>query len=233
MSLHSLFQSMATAKTETDLRYKLMDNLGQCFRVQRWGIYIGDENNNLISSDVHGVSDRFIERYQQIGRAIDPVLKYVEEFHAPAHEELVLPQGTWKQSQLYQRCCVEGSHEHIMTEPIISSGKLIGTINFARVGISSPFNFQDLCNLSAVCLHLSVCLVNLRCPPKFRSDQYLKLLTEREAQIATLVAHGLTNAEIGKELWISQNTVKQALKKMFRKLEVSSRITMVEKLRNY
>ena len=232
MSLHFLFQLMATAKTEADLRYKLMDNLSQCFGVQRWGIYLGDENNTLISSDVRGVSDRFIERYQQVGRAVDPVLKYVEEHHAPAHEELVLPQGKWKQSQLYRRCCVEGGHEHIMTGPIIGNGKLIGTINFARVGISSAFNAQDLSNLSAVSLHLSSCLANLRSQSELQSHQYFELLTKREIQIAYLVAKGLTNAEIGKELWISHNTVKQALKKMFQKLEVSSRITMVEKLRN-
>lgn len=232
MTLHFLFESMATAKTEAELRFKLMDHLGQCFGVQRWGIYLGDEEGNLINCDVQGVNDSFIERYQKIGKSVDPVLKYVSDYHAPAHEELVLPKGTWKQSQLYQRCCVEGNHEHIMTGPIISQGKLIGTINLARVGISSAFNFQDLSNLSGVCLHLSAYLANFGSPSLFRRDRYLKLLTEREIEIAELVARGLTNAEIGKELWISHNTVKQALKKMFRKLEVYSRITMVEKLRN-
>ncbi len=56
------------------------------------------------------------------------------------------------------------------------------------------------------------------------------LLTQREIQIAELVACGLTNAEIGRKLWISQNTVKQALKKMFLKLGVASRTEMVAKL---
>ena len=57
-------------------------------------------------------------------------------------------------------------------------------------------------------------------------------MTEREVQIAGLVAKGLTNADIGRELWISHNTVKQALKKMFRKLEVNSRIEMAMRLQN-
>ena len=233
MSLHLLFQSMATAQTEVDLRYRLMDDLGQYFNVQRWGIYLVDEANNLISSDTKGVSDRFVETYQAIGKSVDPVLKYVREYHAPAHEELVLPKGTWKQSQLYQRCCVEGNHEHIMTGPIVGDGKLIGTVNFARVGSSSAFNFQDLSNLTAVCLHLSACMANLRSQFSLQLNDYSKLLTKREIQIAELVACGLTNAEIGKELWISHNTVKQALKKMFRKLKVSSRIMMIEKLRTH
>lgn len=52
-------------------------------------------------------------------------------------------------------------------------------------------------------------------------------LTSRELQIADLVAKGPTNAEIGAALWITENSVKQALKRMFRKLEVSSRAEMV------
>ena len=230
MNLHSLFHKIATASSETKLRFSLMDNLNKYFDVQRWGIYLVDEENNLISSDAYGVSDSFIETYQQIGQAVDPVLKYVREYHAPAHEELVLPQGTWKQSQLYQRCCIQGRHEHIMTGPIVGKGNLIGTINFARVANTSAFNTLDLNNLSAVCLHVSTCLVNLRSRSFFQANSLITLLTQREIQIAKLVARGLTNSEIGKELWISQNTVKQALKRMFQKLEVSSRTEMVAKL---
>lgn len=44
------------------------------------------------------------------------------------------------------------------------------------------------------------------------------------------VALGRTNAEVGNELWITKNSVKQALKRMFRKLEVSSRTEMVAQL---
>jgi len=55
-------------------------------------------------------------------------------------------------------------------------------------------------------------------------------LAPREIQIAELVAQGLTNAQIGATLWITENSVKQALKRMFRKLEVSSRAEMVAQL---
>lgn len=230
MTLHSFFHQLATASSETELRFSLMDNLSQYFCVQRWGIYLLDRENNLISSDVYGVSDSFIETYQQIGQAVDPVLKYVREYHVPAHEELVLSPGTWKQSQLYQRCCIQGRHEHIMTGPIVGKGNLIGTINFARVGNTTAFNSKDLSKLSAICLHVSACLANLRSSPIFQPNSQTMLLTKREIQIAKLVARGLTNTEIGRELWISSNTVKQALKRMFQKLEVSSRTEMVVKL---
>ena len=230
-SLISLFHSLANADTELDLRHQFMDAIALHFKVQKWGIYLVDEQNNLLSCDLHGVSDAFVERYQQYGKTVDPVMKYVMEYHAPCHEELVLPQGQWKQSDLYLRCCGIYDHEHIMTGGIVGRGKLIGTIHFARLANTPAFNTHDLLKLSAVCNHFSVCLADLRNQPNLVNQQSYNL-TQRELEIANLVARGLTNTEIGKELWISVNTVKKALKKIFIKLEIHSRTEMVVKLKD-
>jgi DNA-binding CsgD family transcriptional regulator len=66
-------------------------------------------------------------------------------------------------------------------------------------------------------------------PTRFNS-LLVNRLTKRELEIAELVAQGRTNAEIGAALWIKEDSVKQALKRMFRKLEVSSRAEMVARL---
>jgi DNA-binding CsgD family transcriptional regulator len=231
-SLHPLFKAIATAPSEQALRLSLMDGVSQYFGVQRWGMYLMDEKNRLAGFDVVGVSDDFVERYEKIGRAVDPVFQYVMENHAPAHEELVLPIGGWKQSDLYQKCCSEYDHEHIMTGPIVGGGQLIGTIHFARVGDTPAFISSDLANLGAVCTHLSACLAALRIQSSGSPSLIFKQLTPREIQIANLVAKGLTNTEIGAELWITQNSVKQALKRMFQKLDVTARTEMVAKLRD-
>ncbi|GAX43944.1 response regulator receiver domain protein [Tolypothrix sp. NIES-4075] len=104
--------------------------------MQRWGIYLLEEHENLASVDVqaltsnkissrhnkrcpypqpiisihgwifyfldlpYGVKDVFV-----VGRAVAPVMHYVLERHASAHEELVLPPGGWKQCELYKNCC--------------------------------------------------------------------------------------------------------------------------------
>ncbi len=119
-----------------------------------------------------------------------------------------------------------------MTGPIVGDGRLIGTVNFARVGHTPAFNTLDVARLGAVCSHFSTRLATLRRSPTVVTDSRCQRLTPREVQIAHLVAQGLTNAAIGAELWITQNSVKQALKRMFRKLEVSARTELVAVLRD-
>lgn len=223
---------MAKASSEQELRLHLMDGVGELFGVQRWGIYLLDEQLQLAEVDVYGVPnvEAFVERYEQVGRAVDPVMHYVMEHHAPAHEAMVLPPGGWKQCELYQRCCASYDHEHIMTGPIVGGGRLVGSVHFARVGETPAFTAQDLAVLSALCAHLSACLAGLRTTSTQLPGQFANSLTPRERQIAQLVAQGFTNTEIGEHLWVTTHAVKQALKRMYHKLQVSSRAEMVAHL---
>jgi DNA-binding CsgD family transcriptional regulator len=58
----------------------------------------------------------------------------------------------------------------------------------------------------------------------------VKCLTPRELEIADLVAQGKRTSDISATLGITQNSVKQALKRMFIKLNVSTRAEMVAQL---
>ncbi len=51
----------------------------------------------------------------------------------------------------------------------------------------------------------------------------LSKLTRAEKQVAELAGRGLTNREIGEELYISEATVKKHMSNIFEKLEIESR----------
>ena len=152
--------------------------------------------------------------------------RYIAERHTPVHEGLVTTPRAWK------LICPRPDHWHVMAGPIIERGQLVGSIGCTREKSMTAFNTQNLADLSAICLHLSVWTATVRFATLKHQNQLFSTdrLTSREAQIADLVALGRTNAEIGHELWITENSVKQALKRMFRKLGVSSRMEMVAQL---
>ena len=55
------------------------------------------------------------------------------------------------------------------------------------------------------------------------------LLTERETELVTLIARGLSNKEIAGRIFVSENTVKKHLNNVYTKLDVTRRTQAVLK----
>ena len=230
-SLQSLFQAIAQAQDEAELKQPIMAMLGEYFVATRWGLSFLDQLPT-VDANTPGML--------RLALSLDynPVLRYLVQRHAVVHEEMVLPPGVW------QTICPRPDHGHVMLGPVVSRSQLVGGIAFTRHRDTPAFSAENLADLSALCLHLSTRLAELRAASQIpqgaqsvgglsrdlKASPGEKRLTPREGQIAELVAQGLTNAQIGTALWITEHSVKQALKRMFRKLEVSSRAELVAKL---
>jgi DNA-binding CsgD family transcriptional regulator len=212
-SLQLLFAAIDSVKDERDLKPDVTSKLGEHFAANRSGVFFFDRASQ----------DPRLQKILKVALSIElnPIARYLTEHHAPVHEGLVTSPKVWNM------ICPRPDHWHVMAGPIVDRGQLIGTVGCTRDKSMPAFDTQNLADLSGICLHLSIWATTQRStPPSFKS----RLLTVRELQIVELVALGHTNAEIGAALWITENSVKQALKRMFRKLEVSSRAEMVAHL---
>lgn len=226
--LQVLFQAIDRAANEDELRSQVAPKMGEYFAATRSGIFFFDQAV-LANSNLSASLKKAIEVALSTER--NPVARYVAERHAPVHEGLVTSPKAWR------LICPRPDHWHVMAGPIISGGKLIGSIGCTRKKSQVAFDSQDLTDASAVCLHLSVWATVARSQLQSAGREFASnaavltaRLTAREREIAELVALGKKNAEVGAELWITENSVKQALKKIFRKLEVSSRTEMAMQL---
>ena len=63
--------------------------------------------------------------------------------------------------------------------------------------------------------------------PRPAPPRQLDELTERELDVFRLIARGLSNAEIGKELYISDTTVKTHITHILQKLDLRDRVQAV------
>ena len=72
-NLPEILQMLATATTEQDLRLRFMDTMGEYFQVPRWGIYLMGDEKHSEQVNVQGIPNAYVELYQAVGRALDPL----------------------------------------------------------------------------------------------------------------------------------------------------------------
>ena len=78
-------------------------------------------------------------------------------------------------------------------------------------------------------MHVSSCLAIFNNPQIQDACSSKVYLTPREKEIINLVAKGYTNARIAQTLWIQEDSVKKALKRLFQKQQVRNRAELVAK----
>ena len=125
------------------MRSHIAPKIGEYFAVKRSGIFFFDQlplaNSNL-------------QKILNVALSIEhnPVARYLVERHVPVHEALVTSPLAWT------IICPRPDHWHVMAGPIVNRGQLVGIVGCTREKSMPAFDTQNLADLSAVCLHLSV-----------------------------------------------------------------------------
>lgn len=206
-------------------RDAMMDLLAGIGWGSAWGVYALDRGGEPLDVAVHGLPDGFVDRYEEVGRRLDPVRRAVVELSAPVHNLVGLTVRQWHQEPLYQHVSAPHGLEHFLTMPILDEDGIALTIHVGRGPTQRPFEQRDLLRAAALATRLS--LLHARVRARWSGPR----LTERELEVAQMVAKGLTNREAARCLAISSNTIKATLKRVFAKLQVDSRTEMAWRLR--
>jgi DNA-binding CsgD family transcriptional regulator len=214
---------IATARNEVEMRDLFIRDAGKFFMAKGWGFDRLDVNSEVISADFRGLSQSFCDCYHQLGRQGDRISLTAIQEKIPVHNLSIETQESWQRTDIYQKVFRPAGIENGMASVLVGNGTIVGGIYFLREQGLSPFADKDLLHIGTLSLHLSVRMAELQ----NSHSEKLNCLTMRERQVAELVAKGFNNREIGDRIGISREGVKQALKRMFRKLDVSARSEMV------
>jgi DNA-binding NarL/FixJ family response regulator len=135
------------------------------------------------------------------------------------------------------------AHPHIAKVLVLDESSRDSVVNAFRSGVKGLFCFSDypfrlLCKCiqsvhqgqvwaNSEQLQYLVEIVTQVPSLRMVNARGVKLLTSREEQVVALVADGLSNREVARELGLSEHTVKKYLFHIFDKLGISSRVELV------
>lgn len=224
--LRPFLASLKGSRDYPELRARVMDGVNDLVPSRAWAVYRLDEKLKPTDIAARYVTDAFLLRYEEVGREMDPMMAEIISSHVPCHNLQPLSPDEWHHHPMYKHITSRlAGLDHVLQAPLLGDGRIVGTLNFGRYANDRPYGDDEIAAVSAVAHHVSTVLAALP-----DHDRDLVDLTDRELEIGRLVAAGLNNLEIAGQLSISRNTVKESLKRIFRKAHVDSRAELTARL---
>lgn len=157
--------------------------------------------------------DAYLQRWQQ---------------HDPTYREAIVQQAAVRDADVAgQAACAAfnagfserlGAASYIVAPLYGQDGGCSGTLHLWRRRDGGPFEGEERVQATAFAALLSMILTRVSFGPEAAPQ-----LAPREHQVAQLAASGHSNRAIARELGLAPETVKQTLKRVFRKMSVTSR----------
>lgn len=225
-ALARLVQETARARSEGDLVGRFMDHAAAAFDARFLGIYYFSSRIALREVHLSGLSMTSLELFFA-ARGEVPLVATVAEKQRPFAERDVFSDREWERCERTRDLTKETGVRRVLIGPIVWGGKVAGLFHLGRGPEAPPFAEASYWDAATLAAHLSSVHGLARLVSDGTGDAFL---TARERQVAELVARGKTTADVARALAVSPNTVKESLKRVFRKLGVRSRAAMVARL---
>jgi DNA-binding CsgD family transcriptional regulator len=189
-----------------------------------------DESWRSTERALYGVHDADFDEWDQQWRPLERVFPAMLERAIPVHNGQVYREDQWRSSLPYREYGKRHHIDHYMCAPIFGSrGTLVGAMSFCRRPQDRPFDGEALAMASALSGFVSATLARVTETPLAEAGPRAPL-SNRELQVARLAAAGRNNLEIALQLGVARETVKQTLRRVYRKLDANGRAQMAMKL---
>ncbi|GCD91179.1 LuxR C-terminal-related transcriptional regulator [Nocardioides sp. LS1] len=152
MSAETFALELQSALTRAEVADAYLDSVQGVIDANAVGLYQLDRTSQqVLDVRVHSTGD-FLDEYERYGRVDDPVLEHVL-MSGTAIDSSRLPGDRWHDCGARHALGVAG-YGHSLEAPVVTSGYLFGTINFARDLAHQPFTLADTAAAERVAKHL-------------------------------------------------------------------------------
>lgn len=140
---HRFAGALQSALTRQEVVSAYLDTVNGVIDADGVGLYELDIDTGDVIDVRARVEGEVLEDYESYGRQDDPVLDFVTQHHRPIDSSRVVAPANWEDSGA-RWAIGAGGYAHSMEAPVMVSGMLFGTLNFARPLARPAFNDQDL-----------------------------------------------------------------------------------------
>lgn len=141
--------ALQSALTREEVNSTYLETVNEVIGADGLGLYELDLDTGTVLDVRAKVEGDVLEDYEAYGREDDPVLDFVTRHQRPIDSSRVVAPSSWEGSGA-RAAIGAGGYAHSMEAPLIVSGMLFGTLNFARPQARPAFSTQDLVSARVV-----------------------------------------------------------------------------------
>lgn len=146
---HQFAGALQSALTLEEVSNAFMTAVRTVLPAHSVGMYRLDSESGEVVDVRSDAQVAFLEDYEDYGRPDDPVLDFVLRQRRPIDSSRAVPEHDWEASGARSALGSAGLH-HSLEAPLVASGILLGTVNFARPGTQPCFSDDDLVSARVV-----------------------------------------------------------------------------------